>query len=58
MRLTTKGRFAVTAMIDLALQNGGEPVWEESYPQLMVHMGLVFDALGAKTNLDTVLFDC
>jgi Rrf2 family transcriptional regulator, iron-sulfur cluster assembly transcription factor len=26
MRLTTKGRFAVTAMIDLALQNGGEPV--------------------------------
>jgi len=26
MRLTTKGRFAVTAMIDLALHNGGEPV--------------------------------
>lgn len=26
MRLTTKGRFAVTAMIDLALQHGSEPV--------------------------------
>jgi Rrf2 family iron-sulfur cluster assembly transcriptional regulator len=26
MRLTTKGRFAVTAMIDLAMQHGGEPV--------------------------------
>jgi Rrf2 family iron-sulfur cluster assembly transcriptional regulator len=26
MRLTTKGRFAVTAMIDLALQGGEEPV--------------------------------
>lgn len=26
MRLTTKGRFAVTAMIDLALRDGGGPV--------------------------------
>ena len=26
MRLTTKGRFAVTAMIDLAMQGGKEPV--------------------------------
>ncbi|MES2356026.1 MAG: Fe-S cluster assembly transcriptional regulator IscR [Pseudomonadota bacterium] len=26
MRLTTKGRFAVTAMIDLAMRSGGEPV--------------------------------
>ncbi len=26
MRLTTKGRFAVTAMIDLAMQRGTEPV--------------------------------
>jgi Rrf2 family iron-sulfur cluster assembly transcriptional regulator len=26
MRLTTKGRFAVTAMMDLALQAGSEPV--------------------------------
>jgi Rrf2 family transcriptional regulator, iron-sulfur cluster assembly transcription factor len=26
MRLTTKGRFAVTAMIDLAMQQGGSPV--------------------------------
>lgn len=26
MRLTTKGRFAVTAMIDLAMQLGSEPV--------------------------------
>jgi len=26
MRLTTKGRFAVTAMIDLALNNGSGPV--------------------------------
>ena len=26
MRLTTKGRFAVTAMIDLALRQGGGPV--------------------------------
>jgi Rrf2 family iron-sulfur cluster assembly transcriptional regulator len=26
MRLTTKGRFAVTAMIDLALRNGNGPV--------------------------------
>jgi Rrf2 family iron-sulfur cluster assembly transcriptional regulator len=26
MRLTTKGRFAVTAMIDLALREGGGPV--------------------------------
>ena len=26
MRLTTKGRFAVTAMMDLALQDGTEPV--------------------------------
>ncbi len=26
MRLTTKGRFAVTAMLDLALQGGGGPV--------------------------------
>ena len=26
MRLTTKGRFAVTAMIDLAMQHGTEPV--------------------------------
>lgn len=26
MRLTTKGRFAVTAMIDLAMQHGSEPV--------------------------------
>ncbi|HTT37823.1 MAG TPA: Fe-S cluster assembly transcriptional regulator IscR [Burkholderiales bacterium] len=26
MRLTTKGRFAVTAMIDLAMQGGSEPV--------------------------------
>jgi Rrf2 family iron-sulfur cluster assembly transcriptional regulator len=26
MRLTTKGRFAVTAMIDLALNNGDGPV--------------------------------
>lgn len=26
MRLTTKGRFAVTAMIDLAMQHGGGPV--------------------------------
>ena len=26
MRLTTKGRFAVTAMIDLALHHGGGPV--------------------------------
>ena len=26
MRLTTKGRFAVTAMVDLALNNGGGPV--------------------------------
>jgi Rrf2 family iron-sulfur cluster assembly transcriptional regulator len=26
MRLTTKGRFAVTAMMDLALQGGSEPV--------------------------------
>jgi Rrf2 family iron-sulfur cluster assembly transcriptional regulator len=26
MRLTTKGRFAVTAMIDLALQHGSDPV--------------------------------
>jgi Rrf2 family iron-sulfur cluster assembly transcriptional regulator len=26
MRLTTKGRFAVTAMADLALHGGGEPV--------------------------------
>jgi len=25
MRLTTKGRFAVTAMIDLALRNNGVP---------------------------------
>ena len=26
MRLTTKGRFAVTAMIDLAMQRGSGPV--------------------------------
>jgi Rrf2 family transcriptional regulator, iron-sulfur cluster assembly transcription factor len=26
MRLTTKGRFAVTAMIDLALRDGSGPV--------------------------------
>ena len=26
MRLTTKGRFAVTAMIDLAMQDGSDPV--------------------------------
>jgi Rrf2 family transcriptional regulator, iron-sulfur cluster assembly transcription factor len=26
MRLTTKGRFAVTAMVDLALRDGGKPV--------------------------------
>ena len=26
MRLTTKGRFAVTAMIDLAMRNGARPV--------------------------------
>ena len=26
MRLTTKGRFAVTAMVDLALHDGGRPV--------------------------------
>lgn len=26
MRLTTKGRFAVTAMVDLAMQHGGGPV--------------------------------
>ena len=26
MRLTTKGRFAVTAMIDLAMQHSSEPV--------------------------------
>src|SRR3990167_9107828 len=26
MRLTTKGRFAVTAMLDLALRRGGGPV--------------------------------
>lgn len=26
MRLTTKGRFAVTAMMDIALQEGGRPV--------------------------------
>ena len=26
MRLTTKGRFAVTAMIDLGLRYGGQPV--------------------------------
>ena len=26
MRLTTKGRFAVTAMIDLAMQHGSGPV--------------------------------
>ncbi len=26
MKLTTKGRYAVTAMLDLALHNGGEPV--------------------------------
>ncbi len=26
MRLTTKGRFAVTAMIDLALRSGDGPV--------------------------------
>jgi Rrf2 family iron-sulfur cluster assembly transcriptional regulator len=26
MRLTTKGRFAVTAMIDLAMRGGGDPV--------------------------------
>lgn len=26
MRLTTKGRFAVTAMLDLALQDNGRPV--------------------------------
>ncbi len=26
MRLTTKGRFAVTAMVDLAMQGGGGPV--------------------------------
>jgi Rrf2 family iron-sulfur cluster assembly transcriptional regulator len=26
MRLTTKGRFAVTAMIDLALRSGTGPV--------------------------------
>lgn len=26
MRLTTKGRFAVTAMMDIALQEGGKPV--------------------------------
>jgi Rrf2 family iron-sulfur cluster assembly transcriptional regulator len=26
MRLTTKGRFAVTAMLDLALHEGGRPV--------------------------------
>jgi len=26
MRLTTKGRFAVTAMVDLALRGGAEPV--------------------------------
>ena len=26
MRLTTKGRFAVTAMIDLALRSGAGPV--------------------------------
>ena len=26
MRLTTKGRFAVTAMLDLALRSGGAPV--------------------------------
>ena len=26
MKLTTKGRFAVTAMIDVALFNHGEPV--------------------------------
>lgn len=26
MKLTTKGRYAVTAMLDLALHNGGQPV--------------------------------
>ena len=26
MRLTTKGRFAVTAMVDLAMRHGGGPV--------------------------------
>jgi Rrf2 family transcriptional regulator, iron-sulfur cluster assembly transcription factor len=26
MRLTTKGRFAVTAMLDLAMQGGSRPV--------------------------------
>lgn len=26
MRLTTKGRFAVTAMIDLAMRNRSDPV--------------------------------
>ena len=26
MRLTTKGRFAVTAMVDLGMRHGGGPV--------------------------------
>ena len=26
MRLTTKGRFAVTAMVDLAMRGGNDPV--------------------------------
>ena len=33
MRLTTKGRFAVTAMIDLALRQGGGPITLASISQ-------------------------
>ena len=42
MRLTTKGRFAVTAMIDLALrQNNGPVRSEEHTSELQSHLNLV-----------------
>jgi len=42
MRLTTKGRFAVTALLDLALQQSNHPVTLADISQRQKNLTLVF----------------
>jgi len=58
MRLTTKGRFAVTAMIDLAMQDGDEPVTLAEISQRqkisLSYLEQLFAKLRRRTLVDSV----
>ena len=44
MKLSTKGRYGVKAMVDLAVRYGKEPVFNKDYFRKTKYIGILFRA--------------